>query len=69
MMTTSVAARVAIRSLTPAVRRSTGALSKQSYSTTAVVRGGTPPLAPFARIPAESEKLVEHYDAIWDDGV
>lgn len=26
-------------------------------------------LAPFARIPPESEKLVEQYDAIWDDGV
>mmetsp|Transcript_13361 Transcript_13361/g.28246 ORF Transcript_13361/g.28246 Transcript_13361/m.28246 type:complete len:144 (-) Transcript_13361:419-850(-) len=68
-MTTSAATRAAIRSLSPAVRRSTGAVAKKSYSTTAVVHGGTPPLAPFARIPAESEKLVEHYDAIWDDGV
>lgn len=58
---------VATRSL---ARRSSAALTKQQqYSTSAVVRGGTPPLAPFARIPPESEKLVEHTDAIWDDGV
>ena len=61
--------RAAARSL---VRRSaaSSALAKPQYSTSAVVRGGaTPPLAPFARIPTESEKMVEQYDAIWDDGV
>ncbi len=26
-------------------------------------------MAPFARIPPPSEKLVEQYDAIWDDSV
>ena len=64
----SAAARVATRSV---ARRSSAALTKtQNYSTSVAVRGGaTPPLAPFARIPTESEKLVEHYDAIWDDGV
>ena len=72
MATTSVLARVAARSLAPSMRRSTAgaALSKQQYSSSAVSLGGaTPPLAPFARIPVESEKLVEQYDAIWDDGV
>ena len=65
--TMNAARLVATRSL---ARRSSAALTKQQqYSTSAVVRGGTPPLAPFARIPPESEKLVEHYDAIWDDGV
>jgi len=70
-MATSSLARVAARSLAPSIRRSTaGALSKQQYSSSAVSCGGaTPPLAPFARIPVESEKLVEQYDAIWDDGV
>mmetsp|Transcript_3083 Transcript_3083/g.4451 ORF Transcript_3083/g.4451 Transcript_3083/m.4451 type:complete len:138 (-) Transcript_3083:132-545(-) len=63
----SAVARVATRSL---ARRSSAALTKQQqYSTSVAVRGATPPLAPFARIPVESEKLVEHYDAIWDDGV
>lgn len=72
MATTSALARVAARSLAPSMRRSTAgvALSKQQYSSSAVSLGGaTPPLAPFARIPVESEKLVEQYDAIWDDGV
>ena len=72
MATTSVLARVAARSLAPSMRRSTAgaALSKQQYSSSAVSLGGaTPPLAPLARIPVESEKLVEQYDAIWDDGV
>ncbi|EED93618.1 predicted protein [Thalassiosira pseudonana CCMP1335] len=71
MATTSTLARAAVRSL----RRTTGAqphslLTAQPYTTTALTRGGaTPPLAPFARLPPESEKLVEQYDAIWDDGV
>lgn len=69
-MTSSALARIATRSLT---RRSavcsTTAVAK-SYSNSAVALGGaTPPLPPFARIPPESEKLVEQYDAIWDDGV
>eukprot|EP00581_Thalassiosira_minuscula_P028264 CAMPEP_0183756998 /NCGR_PEP_ID=MMETSP0739-20130205/5430_1 /TAXON_ID=385413 /ORGANISM="Thalassiosira miniscula, Strain CCMP1093" /LENGTH=137 /DNA_ID=CAMNT_0025994325 /DNA_START=14 /DNA_END=427 /DNA_ORIENTATION=- len=67
-MTSAALARVAARSL---ARRSTASsLAKQQYSSSAVSLGGaTPPLAPFARIPVESEKLVEQYDAIWDDGV
>ena len=66
-MTSSARARVAARSL---ARRSTAALAKQQYSSSAVSLGGaTPPLAPFARLPVESEKMVEQYDAIWDDGV
>jgi hypothetical protein len=66
---TSALARVASRSL---LRRCTAAstLTKHSYSTSPVAFGGaTPPLPPFARIPPESEKLVEQFDAIWDDGV
>lgn len=57
--------------LAPSIRRSTAnALAKHQYSSSAVTLGGaTPPLAPFARIPPESEKLVEQFDAIWDDGV
>ena len=63
---TSALARLASRS----VLRAASTLSKQRYSTSPVAFGGaTPPLAPFARIPPESEKLVEQYDAIWDDGV
>ena len=70
-MTSIALARVAARSLAPSMRRSAaGALTKQQYSSSAVSLGGaTPPLAPFARIPPESEKLVEQFDAIWDDGV
>ena len=50
--------------------RSSAALSKCQYSSSAIcLGGGAPPLPPFARIPPESEKLVEQYDAIWDDGV
>mmetsp|Transcript_17122 Transcript_17122/g.36925 ORF Transcript_17122/g.36925 Transcript_17122/m.36925 type:complete len:141 (+) Transcript_17122:84-506(+) len=69
-MTSAALARVAARSLAPSMRRSTASLAKQQYSSSAMSLGGaTPPLAPFARIPPESEKLVEQYDAIWDDGV
>ena len=70
-MTSAALARVAARSLASSLRRSTASsLTKQQYSSSAVSLGGaTPPLAPFARIPPESEKLVEQYDAIWDDGV
>ena len=70
-----IAARVASRSLAPAVRRSaaSSALSRQSqnYSSSAISLGGhgRPPMAPFARLPVESEKLVEQHDAIWNDGV
>lgn len=69
-MTSSALARIATRSLTRrSAVRSTTAVAK-SYSNSAVALGGaTPPLPPFARIPPESEKLVEQYDAIWDDGV
>eukprot|EP00585_Thalassiosira_rotula_P010215 CAMPEP_0196141428 /NCGR_PEP_ID=MMETSP0910-20130528/9737_1 /TAXON_ID=49265 /ORGANISM="Thalassiosira rotula, Strain GSO102" /LENGTH=140 /DNA_ID=CAMNT_0041402585 /DNA_START=44 /DNA_END=466 /DNA_ORIENTATION=+ len=70
-MTSATLARIAARSLTPSLRRSTtSALSKQQYSSSAISLGGaTPPLAPFQRLPVESEKLVEQFDAIWDDGV
>ncbi|KAL7531422.1 hypothetical protein ACHAXR_004029 [Thalassiosira sp. AJA248-18] len=69
-MTSAAIARVAARSLAPSVRRSTASLAKQQYSSSAVCLGGaTPPLAPFQRLPLESEKMVEQYDAIWDDGV
>eukprot|EP00579_Thalassiosira_antarctica_P002367 CAMPEP_0201872362 /NCGR_PEP_ID=MMETSP0902-20130614/5087_1 /ASSEMBLY_ACC=CAM_ASM_000551 /TAXON_ID=420261 /ORGANISM="Thalassiosira antarctica, Strain CCMP982" /LENGTH=140 /DNA_ID=CAMNT_0048398611 /DNA_START=49 /DNA_END=471 /DNA_ORIENTATION=- len=69
-MTSTALARIAARSLAPSMRRSTAALTKQQYSSSAVSLGGaTPPLAPFARLPVESEKLCEQYDAIWDDGV
>ncbi|KAL7553489.1 hypothetical protein ACHAWF_016766 [Thalassiosira exigua] len=68
--TRSGLASAAARALVPSARRSTAALAKQQYSSSAVSLGGaTPPLAPFARIPPESEKMVEQYDAIWDDGV
>lgn len=69
-MTSAALARVAARALAPSARRS-AALAKQTYSSSSVSlgAGATPPLAPFARIPVESEKLVEQYDAIWDDGV
>eukprot|EP00804_Cyclotella_cryptica_P008837 CCRYP_013073-RA/>CCRYP_013073-RA protein AED:0.03 eAED:0.03 QI:216/1/1/1/1/1/2/140/136 len=66
---TSALARVASRSV---LRRCTAAsnLTKHNYSTSPVAfAGATPPLPPFARIPPEYEKLVEQYDAIWDDGV
>ena len=60
----------AARQLVPAVTRRSSAVASQKFTTSAVTRGGaTPPLAPFARIPVESEKLPEQYDAIWDDGV
>ena len=66
-MTSAALARIATRSLT---RRSTTAAITKSYSTSLPALGGTtPPLPPFTRIPPESEKLVEQYDAIWDDGV
>eukprot|EP00956_Cyclotella_meneghiniana_P027443 scaffold61435_cov42-Cyclotella_meneghiniana.AAC.3 len=66
-MTSAALARIATRSLT---RRSTTAVITKSYSTSLPALGGTtPPLPPFTRIPPESEKLVEQYDAIWDDGV
>jgi hypothetical protein len=66
-MTSAALARLATRSI---CRRSTAALTKSNYSTSQLAMGGgTPPLPPFARIPPESEKLVEQYDAIWDDGV
>ena len=72
-----IAARVASRTLAPAVRWSTAssALSRHSqnnYSSSAISLGGghgRPPMAPFARLPVESEKLVEQHDAIWNDGV
>ena len=68
-MVSSLVVRAATRSLVPSIRRSTkaaSALAKQQYSTSAISLGGaTPPLAPFARLPVESEKLVEQYDAIW----
>jgi len=31
--------------------------------------GSTPPLPPFARNVAPTEKLVEEHDLVWDDGV
>lgn len=31
--------------------------------------GSTPPLPPFARNLAPTEKLVEEHDLVWDDGV
>ena len=66
-MTSAALARIATRSL---ARRSTTAAMTKSYSTSLPTLGGaTPPLPPFTRIPPESEKLVEQYDAIWDDGV
>lgn len=71
MMSSTVLARAAARSFAPYItpRCNTSKLSKFQYSSTAISLGGAPPLPPFARIPPESEKLVEQYDAIWDDGV
>ena len=64
-MVSSLVVRAATRSLVPSIRRSTtaaNALAKQQYSTSAISLGGaTPPLSPFARLPVESEKLVEQY--------
>ena len=73
-MTSAALARAAARSLAPTISRRSGAsssaLAKQQYATSAPSLGGaSPPLAPFQRLPVESEKLVEQYDAIWDDGV
>ncbi len=71
MSSTALVARAASRSLTLSARPQSkiAALSKFQYSSSAIALGGAPPLPPFARIPPESEKLVEQYDAIWDDGV
>lgn len=70
MASSASAARTVSRALAPTLRRTAAAVTKrQPYSSTAVAQGASPPLAPFARIPVETEKLVEHYDAIWDDGV
>ncbi|KAL3762295.1 hypothetical protein ACHAWU_000942 [Discostella pseudostelligera] len=71
MMSSSavLVARVAARSLAPSLPRSTATSAVSKYSSSAIALGGSPPLPPFARIPPESEKLVEQYDAIWDDGV
>lgn len=69
-MTSAALARIATRSLARRSAARSTALAKSNYSNSAVALGGaTPPLPPFARIPPESEKLVEQYDAIWDDGV
>mmetsp|Transcript_13890 Transcript_13890/g.40625 ORF Transcript_13890/g.40625 Transcript_13890/m.40625 type:complete len:124 (-) Transcript_13890:192-563(-) len=54
------------RALAPLVRRSVVATRASQSS----LRGGaTPPVPPFARAPAPTEKLVENSDAVWDDGV
>eukprot|EP00804_Cyclotella_cryptica_P029104 CCRYP_005287-RA/>CCRYP_005287-RA protein AED:0.04 eAED:0.04 QI:135/1/1/1/1/1/2/203/111 len=64
---TSALARVASRSV---LRRCTAAsnLTKHSYSTSPVAFAGHASSLPSLAFP-ESEKLVEQYDAIWDDGV
>ena len=68
-MTYASLARTAARALAPPLRR-TAALAPRPYSgSPASLGGATPPLAPFRRIPVESEKLTEQQDAIWDDGV
>ena len=67
-MTSAAVARIVTRSICRQSRST--ALAKSNYSSSAVTLGGaTPPLPPFARIPPESEKMVEQADAIWDDGV
>ena len=62
----------AVRNLTPLMRRSTKfPITRQTTVSKTSIRelGSTPPLAPFARIPAPTQKLVEHHDSVWDDGV
>eukprot|EP00594_Rhizosolenia_setigera_P013955 CAMPEP_0178960410 /NCGR_PEP_ID=MMETSP0789-20121207/12950_1 /TAXON_ID=3005 /ORGANISM="Rhizosolenia setigera, Strain CCMP 1694" /LENGTH=132 /DNA_ID=CAMNT_0020643759 /DNA_START=66 /DNA_END=464 /DNA_ORIENTATION=+ len=56
----------AAKALAPLLRRSV----VSTRATSSAVRGGsTPPLPPFARNLAPTEKLVEHHDLVWDDGV
>jgi len=52
--------------LAPILRRSVVATRASSNA----LRGGrSPPLPPFARIPAPTQSLVEEHDALFDDGV
>jgi len=45
-------------------------MGRINFTTTTPVAGGaTPPLPPFTRIPTSVQKLSEHNDAIFDDGV
>eukprot|EP00934_Nitzschia_sp_Nitz4_P006412 Nitzschia sp. Nitz4//scaffold19_size178191//111577//112033//NITZ4_001989-RA/size178191-augustus-gene-0.65-mRNA-1//1//CDS//3329540717//6402//frame0 len=54
---------MASRALAPLLRRSVVAARTQSKA----LRGGSPPLPAFARIPAPSEPLVENHDCLFDD--
>mmetsp|Transcript_7074 Transcript_7074/g.10133 ORF Transcript_7074/g.10133 Transcript_7074/m.10133 type:complete len:124 (+) Transcript_7074:91-462(+) len=56
---------MASRALAPLVRRSVVATRASQNA----LKGGTPPLAPFARIPAPTQKLSEQNDCVFDDGV
>mmetsp|Transcript_2730 Transcript_2730/g.7591 ORF Transcript_2730/g.7591 Transcript_2730/m.7591 type:complete len:189 (+) Transcript_2730:38-604(+) len=58
------AATMASRVLAPVLRRS---LAVSRAGTRGLASGATPPLAPFARIPAPTEKLVENHDCLFDD--
>eukprot|EP00543_Licmophora_paradoxa_P002011 CAMPEP_0202458088 /NCGR_PEP_ID=MMETSP1360-20130828/20948_1 /ASSEMBLY_ACC=CAM_ASM_000848 /TAXON_ID=515479 /ORGANISM="Licmophora paradoxa, Strain CCMP2313" /LENGTH=131 /DNA_ID=CAMNT_0049078439 /DNA_START=33 /DNA_END=428 /DNA_ORIENTATION=- len=51
--------------LTPLLRRSFVATRTASSA----IRGGSPPLPPFTRIPAPTQQLSEQNDVIFDDGV
>mmetsp|Transcript_23567 Transcript_23567/g.55504 ORF Transcript_23567/g.55504 Transcript_23567/m.55504 type:complete len:149 (-) Transcript_23567:153-599(-) len=75
-MTAASASASAARTVGAALCRNAGrrttsrAVVKRQFGSTAVARGGaSPPLPPFARNPAPTEKLVENIDAVWDDGV
>eukprot|EP00429_Kryptoperidinium_foliaceum_P042321 CAMPEP_0176120524 /NCGR_PEP_ID=MMETSP0120_2-20121206/60626_1 /TAXON_ID=160619 /ORGANISM="Kryptoperidinium foliaceum, Strain CCMP 1326" /LENGTH=121 /DNA_ID=CAMNT_0017454985 /DNA_START=57 /DNA_END=422 /DNA_ORIENTATION=+ len=54
---------MASRALTPLLRRSIVATRMQSKA----LRGGSPPLPAYVRIPAPSEPLVENHDCLFDD--
>mmetsp|Transcript_109931 Transcript_109931/g.154154 ORF Transcript_109931/g.154154 Transcript_109931/m.154154 type:complete len:122 (-) Transcript_109931:139-504(-) len=54
---------MASRALNPLLRRSIVAARMQSKA----LRGGSPPLPAFVRIPAPSEPLVENHDCLFDD--
>lgn len=64
-ITTFTMSGSAARTLAPLVRRSV----VSSRATQNSLRGGSPPLPPFQRLPIPSQKLVENHDAVWDDGV
>ncbi|KAL3941628.1 MAG: hypothetical protein SGBAC_004042 [Bacillariaceae sp.] len=54
---------MASRALAPIVRRSVAASRVSSKA----LRGGSPPMPAYVRIPAPSEPLVENHDCLFDD--